>query len=128
MLILAALALGIVTLLPAVRVPPPDEPSVPLLLDMVLILVFGGLTVWFAMQILRGKNWGRWAMLGYLLMGWVFVFIDFNDDLARAPLLAILNIVITTLEVAACYLLFAGAGARWFSDVSAARNAKSVGL
>jgi hypothetical protein len=126
-LILASLVLGVVSLLPAIRVPAPDEPSVPLLVTAVIVLIFGGLTVWFAVEILRGRNWARWAMLVYLGVGWLLVGTELDAELARAPLAAVMDTVSILMEIAACGLLFVGAGGRWFSQPTGQRRADAGG-
>jgi len=128
LLIMVALVLGVFTQLPGVRVPGQDEPAVPLFLSLGLFLFFGGLTVWFAIEIFRGKNWARWAMLVYLSLGWILVGVGLNDELARAPLSGIINVICIILEFVACWLLFFGAGARWFSEIIARRRAQASGV
>lgn len=123
LLIGVALVLGMATLLLGVRVPSPEEQSVPRLLTFALVVLFGGLTVWFAFETFRGKNWARWAMLIYLALGWVLVASELNDQLVRAPLSAIINTVCIIMEFMACWLLFFGSGAQWFSQLAAQRKA-----
>jgi hypothetical protein len=121
LLIFASLALGLLTLLPDVRLPAPDEPAVPMAVIVGLVVVFGGLTVWFAILVLRGRNWARWAMLVYLMLGWLLVGAELDSEMARAPMAAIIDTFCMAIEMVACGLLFFGAGGRWFSGRAAVR-------
>jgi len=121
-LIMASLALGIVSLLPGIRPPRPDDPLVPLAYTIAAVVVFGGLTIWFAIEVLRGRPWARWVMLAYLVLGWWLGAGELNDDFLRSPVLGVLDVVCIVLEVAACGLLFSGAGARWFAALAALRQ------
>jgi hypothetical protein len=126
LLILASLALGLVTLLPDVRLPAPDESAIPLGVVLGIVVVFGGLTVWFAIQTLRGRNWARWAMLFYLMLGWLLVGSELDSEMARAPMAAIIDTVCIAMELVACGLLFFGTGGRWFSERAAVRSRTSA--
>jgi hypothetical protein len=121
-LIIGSLMLGIVSLLPGIRVPRPDDPEIPLAFTLGSIVVFGGLTLWLALEVWRGKNWARWAMLAYLVLGWWLGAGEMGDDFLRSPLLGTLDAACVTIEAVACALLFFGAGGRWFSALDALRR------
>ncbi len=116
---MASLALGIVSLLPGIRPPRPDDPLVPLAYTLGAVLVFGGLTIWLAIEVLRGKPWARWAMLAYLALGWWLGGGELGDDFMRSPVLGVIDVACIALEAVACTLLFSGAGAQWFSALAA---------
>jgi hypothetical protein len=126
-LVIASLALGIVSLLPGVRPPRPDDPVVPLAYTLGAVLVFGGLTIWLAIEVLRGKPWARWAMLAYLALGWWLGGGELDDDFMRSPVLGVIDVACIALEAVACGLLFSGAGARWFAALDARRRRQRSG-
>ena len=127
-LILASLVLGLISMLPGIRVPRPDEADVPLAFTFGSIAVFGGLTLWLALEIWRGKHWARWAMLAYLVLGWWLGAGDMGDDFLRSPLLGALDAVCIVLEIIACLLLFFGEGGRWFAALAALRRRRTDGI
>jgi hypothetical protein len=112
-LVLAALALGLLGLLPGVR--PPEPEPVPVWFTMLLVLIFGGVTVVLSYETLRGRNWARWTLLAYLVLGWYLTAPDLPDNLTRAPVGAIIDAVGMGMELVASWLLFFGEGTRWFS-------------
>jgi hypothetical protein len=114
-LILGALAIGLIAFWPGLGEPQPDPGVVATVVGVLLVVVFGGLTVWLTRKIWLGKNWARWAMLFYLLLGWVLTLADLNAEMARSPITAIISVVTAVMEVFACWLLFFGAGGRWFT-------------
>jgi hypothetical protein len=118
LLILAGLALSLVSLLPFIRPPAPDEQDVPLWVTLLVVAIFGSLTVWFTVQTSRGKNWARWAILLYLAFGWVLSAMEFQTELERAPLFVMINSVCIALELVACWKLFTGEGAGWFAELA----------
>lgn len=111
-LVLLALALGVVTLLPGIRPPEPEE--VPFGFTLAVIVFFGGITVALVQVVRRGRNWGRWALLAYLVLGWWLMLDQLNEDFNASPLLGFLDIISVAMEVVAAVLLFKGASARWF--------------
>jgi len=121
-LIMASLALGVVGLLPGLRPPRPDDPVLPLAYTLAAVLVFGGLTIWFALEVLRGRRWSRWVMLAYLVLGWWLGAGEIGDDFMRSPVLGVIDAVCIALEGAACWLLFFGEGARWFVALASRRG------
>jgi hypothetical protein len=63
----------------------------------------------------RGRNWARWALLALLIIGWLVTISDFSRSIVETPIAAIADVLIAAAELWACYLLFQGAGAAWFS-------------
>jgi hypothetical protein len=124
-LIVASLFLGLVTLLPGIGVPPPEDAQVPLIWTLTMIVVFGGLTLWLAVEVMRGKSWARWAMLAYLAVGWVLGGGEFTDDFLRSPLAGMIEAICMVMEIVACALLFFGSGGKWFAELAAIRRARS---
>ena len=124
-LIMASLALGLVSMLPGIRPPRPDDPAVPWAFTLGAIVVFGGLTIWLTLELLRGKLWARWGMLAYLVLGWWLGGGEISDDFLRSPVLGLIDAVCIVLEIAACWLLFFGDGARWFAALAALRRGRA---
>lgn len=114
-LILASLVLGIISLLPAIRPPAPDDQPVSIVVSLIVIFLFSALTVWFILGILRGKNWARWVMLVFLGTGWLLAGSELESEFVRVPLAATIDVVCITMETVACWLLFFGRDATWFS-------------
>jgi hypothetical protein len=127
-LILGALAIGLIALWPGLGEPQPDPGVVATVVGVVLVVVFIGLTVWLTRKIWLGKNWARWAMLFYLLLGWVLAVADLNAEMARSPITAIISVVTGVMEMFACWLLFFGAGGQWFAANAADRGPADEGV
>jgi len=75
-----------------------------------------------------GKSWSRWAMLVYLAITWIqfvhsFVAIPLSESV---PLAVIAGPICVAIEAYACFLLFSGECAAWFSEVSNQKRAKSA--
>jgi hypothetical protein len=121
-MIVGTLVVGVITLFPGVRVPRPDEPSVPVVFSLVFLAVLVGLTILFTARIMQGRNWARWAMLAYLATGWILIGPELADDFYRSPIAAIVDAVTIPVEATACWLLFTGAGAQWFAALRAGRT------
>lgn len=113
-LVLLSLAIGICTLMPGVRPPGPDEAELPFGFTLAVVAVFGGITVWLVQMVRRGRNWGRWVLLGYLALGWWLMLDQLTEDFTLSPLLGFLDIASILIEIVAAVLLFIGASARWF--------------
>ena len=122
-LILAALVFGLLALAPGIRVSPPNEQPIPLLFTLSVVILFSGLTVWFAIEVLRRKNWARWAMLIYLSLGWLLGGAEVADTFAQSPLAAFIETFSMAMEIFACWLLFSGASAQWFRERSTPQSA-----
>jgi len=113
-LIMAAFVIDLIGFAPGIRVPSADEVASPVWFTLAMIFVFGSLTAWLAVETLRGRNWARWAMLVFLLLGWILGVQEIADSFARSPASSLIDAGCTAMEVAACWLLFSGASARWF--------------
>lgn len=118
-LVLLSFLLGLPTLLPGVRPVRTGEPDSPLWATLVVVVLFGVLTLWLVLQTQRGRHWARWALLAYLALGWYLVGPDLQEDFALSPLAGAINVVCILLEVAAALMLFVGPANRWFAEVRA---------
>jgi hypothetical protein len=78
------------------------------------------MTIWFGIMIAlmvlvgRRKNWARWTLLAYLVVGWITVAIDLPETLEVTPFAGAIDFLVTIAELWACYLLFLSPGAKWF--------------
>jgi hypothetical protein len=118
----ASTLLGLVTLLPGAAAPAQEWSWLSFGTALVVLLLFGGLTIWLTVKIYRGRNWARWTMLIYLAPSWALGAMQFSEDFMRSPVMGIVILIATIVEVVACGLLFFGGGARWFASVAAART------
>jgi hypothetical protein len=123
-LVIASMLLGLVTLVPGVDVPAPDDVPVPFWVTLAIVAFFGGLTIWLVVSVLRGASWARWALLAFLMLGWVFTGLQFTNEFLRSPISGMIEIVCAALEVAACWMLFVGGGAAWFSELALERQGR----
>lgn len=113
-LVLVSMVLGLVTLLPGVRAQAPDEPDVPLSVILVLVALFGGLTIWLVAKTHAGRNWARWGLLAYLMFGWWIIGSDITEQFLSSPLAGLIDAVCIAMEAVAMWLLFFSKGASWF--------------
>lgn len=114
LLIVASLLLGLVTMIPGIAPERPAEADMPALEVLGLLAVFGGLTLLLALKILQRRNWARWAMLAYLVLGWLLAAATMKEDFALSPLAGLINLVCMVLEWLAVWQLFFGNGPKWF--------------
>jgi len=117
-LILGSLALGLLTLMPGIRPVTSQDEAVPFAFTAAFALIFGGLTVWLTVKLYRRKNWARWAMLAYLLLGWLLAGSSLNDDFVQSPIAGIIDIVCIAMEAVACWYIFLGGGAHWYAKLA----------
>jgi hypothetical protein len=112
-LVLGALAIGLLGLLPGVR--PEEGDPVPAWFTLALVIIFGGVTVVLSFETLRGRNWARWTLLAYLVLGWYLTAPDLPVNFDRAPMAAVIDAVGMVMELVAAWLLFFGDGPKWFA-------------
>ncbi|MDP3620143.1 MAG: hypothetical protein Q8R63_10150, partial [Ramlibacter sp.] len=92
-LVIGALVLSSAAfVIPGIRVPTPEEGQISMVTVIVVLAVFGALTLFFASRVMRGKNWARLALLAYLGLGWALVGADFNEDFVRSPLSTMIDV------------------------------------
>ncbi len=113
-LVLVSLAAGAVTMLPGVRPELPGVEPVSPAVTLLVLLVFGGVTVALVRAVQRGRNWARWALLGYLALGWWLGIDQLNEDFLASPLVGLVDMGCIVMEMVAAVLLFWGAAGRWF--------------
>ena len=114
-LVVAAFVLGLVTFFPGVHVRQPDDPNVSGIYLLAIVVTFGAVLLSFTYATLQRRNWARWALLMYLINGWLLTARHISHDFDRTPLLGSLAVATTGMELLAVWLLFTGIGAKWFS-------------
>ncbi|HSW04964.1 hypothetical protein [Aquabacterium sp.] len=110
------------TLLTGIRPDAPGEEPVPAWVTAGIVMVFGGLTIWLAAKTHQGRNWARWALLGYLMLGWWLSSSELTEQFMRSPLVGFIDVLCIGMELAACGLLFGGQSAAWFTDLARTRE------
>ena len=125
------IVLSLLTLHPSIRgewwsVPGAEAPEAAGFVGQIMMFVAVGLlvvfTVLFAVLVWlvrRGRNWARWVLLAYLILGWVSLVFDFQRSMFETPVAAAGDVLVVLAEVWACYLLFSGSGAQWFRPAHA---------
>ena len=124
-LVIASLALGIVAALMEIGSPRPDGNPIALGFGLTYFALIIGLTLWLTFAVARGRGWSRWVMLVFLAPTWWLGASGLNEDFLRSPIVGMLTIVSIAIEVVACWLLFSGAGTRWFAALAARRGNRS---
>lgn len=109
--------LGLLTLLPGIRVERPEDAEVPLIVIVLWVGFISALMFWFLYSLYRRRNWARWAILALCALGWWSTGTDLQENFTQSPLHALIEIVSVALDLAACRLFLLGDGARWLAGV-----------
>jgi hypothetical protein len=117
-LIVLSVAIGIVSALPWVDPPMPGEPMAMTAMIWGITLAFAALDAWLLHAIWQRRNWARWAMLALIAVGAAVVVGTFEEEQARAPLVAALALASTLLNLVAAGLLLAAPSAHWFKGAA----------
>jgi hypothetical protein len=113
-LMLASTAVGLVSLLPFIDPPMPDEPVAMTALIWGMTLVFTAVELWLLRCVWQRRNWARWVMVALTVIGIALSLPVIGEDWTRSPLVAGLGIASAVLSAVGAALLAAGASARWF--------------
>ena len=76
--------------------------------------LFSGFYMGLTFLIGRRHGWARWAMLGFLVLGWVIQGVDFQRSLAETPAAAFADLLMAGAELWACCLLYSARASAWF--------------
>jgi hypothetical protein len=114
-LLLASIVLGFISLLPGVNPPQPLESLVASVVVWIIVLGLTALQLWLMRCVWQRLNWARWVLVALILLGLALSLSFINEELTRAPLVAMLNLAGSALDIVAGALLLIGAGARWFN-------------
>ncbi len=123
-LLLVALVLSFAPLFPGIRDEAPGDAEIPIVIGIVIYGVLIGIALALIAKTYAGRNWARWVNSALLVLGWWITAKDLGTDLQDSPLGAVLSVVVALLEIAATWLLFTGAGGRWFKDVRHANHSE----
>src|SRR5262249_38915754 len=104
----------IVSLIPGVRVGYWEDVADNLPVMIAFVGVFVVLYSALLVCVGRRRNWARWTVLISNVLGSGLTAIDPAGLLAEGQIAVAIELVEFVLEVWACYLLFFGAGRRWF--------------
>src|SRR5688500_10624733 len=81
---------------------------------LIVAVLFSGFYMGLVFLTGRRHGWARWAMLVFLLLGWVIQGADLQRSLAETPAAALADLLMAGAEVWACRLLFSAPAAAWF--------------
>jgi hypothetical protein len=124
-LILASLALGFVALLPGwdtLRVGTEEGQAA---IVWAVYAAFQAIALWLTYATYRRSNWARWALLAYLIFGWLLDAIESTPNFDEWTLASSVYVVVTVMHLAALWLLFTGPGAKWFNGQSTVVSAEA---
>ncbi len=110
---LAAMALGLVSLLPVVEAPMAGEPAAMTAMLWGFTIALSAVELWLLRQLWRRRAWARWAVIALAVAGVAMGMGLVEEDWARSPLVAWMGIASVVLEFAAALLLLARPAARW---------------
>ena len=78
------------------------------------LVVIGIFAIPLAFIALR-KNWARWVWLALMILSWLMTLFFWEGVVASTVDMA-LNLFFALIDITAAFLVFSGAGARWFQD------------
>jgi hypothetical protein len=113
--------LGFISLLPGVNPPQPLESLLASAVVWIIVLGLTALQLWLMRCVWQRINWARWVLVALILLGLALSLSFIDDELTRAPLVAMLNLASSALDIVAGALLLLGGGARWFAWVPSPR-------
>lgn len=116
-LIVGSFVVGLVTLFPGMRaVPAGISMASYVAITVATLAVFGAITLWLTIKVLRRRNWARWTMLVYQALMWALGSPTIVAELQPYPQTAAIDIACFIMVVIGCALLFFGPGGRWFAS------------
>jgi hypothetical protein len=117
-LMLASMAVGLVSLLPWVDPPIAAEPVAMTALTWGITLVLAAVELWILRCVWQRHNWARWVMVVLTVLGVVLGVTIIGEDWTRAPLVAWLGIASSAFSAAAVVLLLVRTSSRWFNPAA----------
>jgi hypothetical protein len=84
------------------------------IISLSLVTIFWILTAGLVAMIERGRNWARYTYLVLYLLGLPFFVIMMFDDVWRAPVFAVSQLVQAALQTIALVFLFLRPSREWF--------------
>jgi hypothetical protein len=113
-LMLASMAVSLVSLLPFVDPPMADEPVAMTAFIWGFTLAVLAVELWVLRCVWQRRNWARWVMVALTVLAVAMSVPVIAEDWTRAPLVAWLGITSSAFSAAAVVLLLMRASARWF--------------
>lgn len=116
-LLWATIALGLLSLLPGVRAglwDGRDNSLIAVVLALAFVAVMTGVELWLIRLVGSRHGWARWALLIYLIAGWLMTFSDFSASIEQGMAAVLVDLVTGITEMVAVGLLFLGKGRFWF--------------
>lgn len=113
----ATVVLGLLSLVPGVRTGLwADYRQSPgaMVVAVVLVAIMTGVEIWLIRLVSRRHGWARWALLIYLIAGWLMTFSDFSASIEQGMTAVLVDLVTGVAEVFAIGILFLSAGRSWF--------------
>lgn len=120
-LILASIAVGLVSLLPFIDPPLPGEPAAMTALIWGITLALTAVELWLLYCVWQRRRWARWVMVTLTVTGIALSLPVIGEDWTRSLLVAGLGIAGVVFSALGAALLLAGPSARWFKDMAPAR-------
>ena len=82
---------------------------------VVSVVIGLALGAWVTHKVSQGRNWARIASLVVFLVAVAAVVLQLTESVQRSVFVAITEVASYALHGLALYLVFTGAGARWFA-------------
>lgn len=119
-LLLLSLAFTVISLAPSIsgRWWASPDPGVPdtmaFLFGMSFVVVQLALLALLIYLTYTRRNWARWALLVFLMLGWVYLVQNFHSLQSSHPMEALWDAGGMILELLSCIILFFSRDAAWF--------------
>lgn len=115
-LVLAAFAIGLVRLFSDLDILRAEDADLQAVFPFIVVAILVTITLCLIYMTHQGRNWARWALLAYFILGWypaaeAAMSMSVSE---RSTLDWSLDLVITSMELIAAWLLFTGSSAKWF--------------
>ena len=88
---------------------------------IVISVVWLAFNAWLIVKAGAARNWARICYLAMCVVGHGFALFDIEEEAARAPLLAGIDLIMLGMDLGAIYLLFFPGG-EWFRTLPVART------
>lgn len=121
LLMLASMAVGLISLLPWIDPPIPGEPAAMTAMIWGITLALLAVELWILRCVWQRRSWARWVTVALTVFGIAVGMPVIAEDWTRAPLVAWLGIASSALSAVAVALLLTRPAARWFKGIATDR-------
>ncbi len=118
LLMLASMAVGLISLLPWVDAPIPGEPAAMTAMIWGITLALLAVELWILHCVWQRRTWARWVMVALTVFGIAVGMPVIAEDWTRSPVVAWLGIASSALSAVAAVLLLVRPAARWFKGAA----------